>query len=76
MTRTTIALWKRRSKKDKKFEFLTGIIDLGVAGSANVIIFQKKKKKKENYPDFYGKLSQPFVAPDEEEEKVTEETAF
>lgn len=68
MNRTILALWKHQSKKGQ--QYLSGIIDLGVGGSANVVIFPNKNKKKDNYPDYYGKLSQPLVAPDGEEEKV------
>ena len=73
MAKRIMSLWKRKSKKSGK-DYLYGNVDLGVGGSANVVVFQNDKKKGENSPDYTGLLSETFVADDSsDEEEVVEE---
>ena len=66
MQRTVLALWNKKSKEGN--EYLSGIVDLGAAGSTNVVVFPNTKKKGKNHPDYYGKLSQPLIEDVEDEE--------
>ena len=43
-------LWKKANKENE--EFLSGELDLGAFGQSRIMIFQNKKKKEANHPDF------------------------
>ena len=70
MRKQVITLWKRSSKNGKTY--LSGIVDLGLAGSVNVVIFQNDKKKSGNQPDYYGMLSEPRIKEDSEKDPCEE----
>ena len=74
MSKRILALWKRRSKKGQ--DYMSGILDLGAGGSANIVVFSSKNKKKDNSPDLYGILSEPRIAEENNgDEVIVEETA-
>jgi len=70
MRKQVISLWKRAAKNGKTY--FSGIVDLGLAGSVNVVIFQNDKKKTEKQPDYYGMLSEPRIQEDSEKDLCEE----
>lgn len=73
MSKRILALWKRKSKKGE--DYMNGIVDLGASGSANIVVFATKDKKKDNSPDFYGILSEPRIAEEGNGDEVIVEEA-
>ena len=48
--------------------YFSGIVDLGLADSVSVVLFQDDMKKSEKQPDYYGLLSEPRIQEDSEKD--------
>lgn len=53
MSKRCGAFWKRSYTKDgKEVVYMSGVVDMGVAGEMNVALFRNDRKEEDKHPDY------------------------